>query len=116
MQHFIFIPASILSNYKHRRILFPNPSTHSMDRTRGARVGSTRGMIRSGSGTIALCVAGKRRKIIDHGPVNMNGGRAVTGATLLRREICKKETGTTRNDQAIRFDRAPSIGSFSEGA
>lgn len=30
MQHFIFIPASILSNYKHRRILF-SESLHPLD-------------------------------------------------------------------------------------
>lgn len=52
-------------------------------------VWAARGMIRSRSDTIALCVAGKRRKIIDHGPVNMNGRLAL----LSYGEICKKETG-----------------------
>lgn len=116
MQHFIFIPASILSNYKHRRILF-SESLHPLDGsdTRGSCGQHTRDDKERIGHDSALC---RREATEDHrsraGEYEWWSGS--TGATLLRREICKKETGTTRNDQAIRFDRAPSIGSFSEGA
>ena len=102
---FRFYTREYLSNYKHRRILFSFlffsfsfPKSHhpldGSDTRNEGLVWAARGMIRSRSGTIALCVAGKRRKIIDHGPVNMNGrsGSNRPGATLLRR-ICKKGTG-----------------------
>lgn len=57
----------------------------------------------------ALC---RREATEDHrsraGEYEWWPGSNRAGATLLRREICKKETGTTRNP-SIRFDRAPSI-------
>lgn len=80
---------------------------------------AARGMIRSRSGTIALCVAGKRRKIIDHGPVNMNGrsGSNRPGATLLRR-ICKKGTGHRGPHATQAFPISPDslCSGFSEAA
>lgn len=116
MQHFIFILASICPITSIVEFFFlsfffspqiPPPTRWIGHEERGARVGSTRGMIRSRSGTIALCVAGKRRKIIDHGPVNMNGrsGSNRPGATLLRRNLQER-------DGARRTTRNPSIPDF----
>lgn len=116
MQHFIFILASICPITSIVEFFFlsfffspqiPPPTRWIGHEERGARVGSTRGMIRSRSGTIALCVAGKRRKIIDHGPVNMNGRSDSNrpGATLLRRNLQER-------DGARRTTRNPSIPDF----